>query len=223
MSKETKIDMGQALFSDRERFEMWFSENWKRTAVISLAVVVAVSVAFGIKNHIEDNRAKAAAALSAATTVESLKEAVAKYADSAAAPMAKIRLANMLFDKASYQDAIPYLQEVAGDADADVVLKNAAKMNYAKALELTGKTADAAKEFAALAAENGVSFSVKSEAAYNSARLYAKLGKTKAALEEIQNISVSGNTAGNPMMNIYVESANALKIAIENGEYGKLQ
>ena len=223
MSKENKIDMGQALFSDRERFEMWFSENWKRTAVISLAVVVAISVAFGIKNHIEESRANAAAALSAASTVETLKEAVGKYSDSAAVPMAKLRLANMLFDKGSYNDAIPYLKDVAGSADADSVLKNAAKMNYAKALELTGKTEDAAKAFAALAADNGISFSVKSEAAFNAARLYAKLGKTKAALEEIQNISVSGNASGNPMMNIYAESANALKIAIENGEYGKIQ
>ena len=223
MSKENKIDMGQALFSDRERFEMWFSENWKRTAIISLAVVVAVSVAFGIKNHIEESRAKAASELSAATNVETLKAAIEKYSDSAAAPMAKLRLANMLFDKANYTEAIPYLQAVANDSKADSVIKDSAKMNYAKALELTGKTEDAAKAFSAVASENGVNFSIKSEAAFNAARLYAKLGKTKAALAEIQNISVSGNTTGNPMMNVYAESANSLKIAIENGEYGKIQ
>ena len=223
MSKENKIDMGQALFSDRERFVMWFSENWKRTAIISLAVVVAISVAFGIKNHIEDSRAKAAAELAAASTVETLKAALQKHPGSSAAPIAKLRLANMLFDKANYAEAIPYLQEAANASDADIVVKNAAKMNCAKALELTGKIEDAAKAFSAIAAENGISFSVKSEAAFNAARLYAKLGKTKAALEEIQNISVSGNTTGNPMMNVYVESANSLKIAIENGEYGKIQ
>ncbi len=223
MSKENKINMGQALFSDRERFEMWFSENWKRTAIISLGIVVAISVAFGVKNHIEESRANAAAALSAASTEEALKEAISKHAGSAAVPMAKLRLANMLFDKENYKDAIPYLQDVANSADADVVLKNAAKMNYAKALELTGKIEDAAKAFSALAAENGISFSIKSEAAFNAARLYAKIGKTKAALEEIQNISVTGNTTGNPMMNVYAESANSLKIAIENGEYGKIQ
>ena len=223
MAKENKINMGQALFSDRERFEMWFSENWKRTAIISLAAVVAVSVAFGVKNHIEESRAEAASTLAAADTVDALKAALKKHPDSSAAPIAKLRLANMLFDKADYAGAIVYLKEIADASDADVVVKNAAKMNYAKALELTGKTEDAAKAFASIAATDGVNFSVKSEAAFNAARLYAKLGKTKAALEEIQNISISGNTSGNPMMNVYAESANALKIAIENGEYGKIR
>ena len=55
--KKIDAEMGQALFSDTERFEMWFAENWKKTAAVSLIIVIAISAAFGITGYIADRKA----------------------------------------------------------------------------------------------------------------------------------------------------------------------
>ena len=218
--KKVNSGMGEALFSDRERFEMWFTENWKKTAIISLVVVCAFSVAFGIRGHIENSRKAGAAELSAATTVDTLKAAIAKNSGNPAAAVAGVRLANMLFDAGRYAEAIPFLEQVAKDKDADPMLVSTEKMNIAKALELSGKLEDAAKAFSAAAAASS-NFIIKSESAFHAARLYAKLGKTAAALEEIQSIEAA--KAGNNAMSPYADDAAVLKLAIENGEYGKIK
>ena len=218
-----KIDsgMGEALFSDRERFEMWFTENWKKTAIISFAIVVVLSLAFGVAGYIADSKAAGAAELSAATTVDTLKAALEKHPDNPASAMARLRMANMLFDAERYNDAITYLTAIANDADADSVLVATAKLNIAKALELSGKLEEAAKAFSASAAAANDNFSIKCEAAFSAARLFAKLGKTASALEEIQNLDAA-NGAQNAV-SPYAADAAALKIAIENGEYGKIK
>ena len=213
--------MGVALFSDRERFEMWFTENWKKTAIISLAVVIAVSLAFGIVGKISENKAAGAAELSAATTVDALKAALEKHPDNPASPMARLRMANMLFDAERYTDAAAYLKQIADDANADPTLIATAKLNSAKALELSGKLEEAAKAFSSSAAASSGNFSIKCESAFSAARLFAKLGKTAAALEEIQSIEAAKNTQN--AMNPYAADAAALKVAIESGEYGKIK
>ena len=218
--KKINSGMGEALFSDRERFEMWFSENWKKAAVISLGIVVAISAAFGIAGHIKESRAQGAAELSAAATVDALKAALEKNASNPAAAVARLRMANMLFDAGRYSDAIVYLEQIAQDKNADTVLTETAKLNIAKALELSGKLEDAAKAFSASAAAANNNFAIKSEAGFSAARLYAKLGKTAAALEEIQNIESARDANA---MSPYADDASTLKIAIENGEYGKIR
>lgn len=222
-SNNKKIDsnMGVALFSDRERFEMWFAENWKKTAIISLAVVVIISLAFGIVGKISENKAAGAAELAAATTVDTLKAALAKHSDNPASPMARLRMANMLFDAARYSDATAYLKEIVDDADADQTLIATARLNIAKALELSGKREEAAKAFSSSAAASAGNFSIKCESAFSAARLLAKLGKTAAALEEIQSIEAAQNAQN--AMNPYAADAAALKVAIESGEYGKVK
>ena len=217
--KEISSEMGEALFSDRERFEMWFSENWKKTAFVSLGIVIVISAAFGIAGSIKESKAAGAAELSAATTVDTLKAAIKKHSDNPSAAMARLRLANMLFDAAKYSDAVEYLKQLAADKKADQILVSTAQLNIAKALELSGKLEDAAVAFsnAAIAAGN---VSIKAEAAFGAARLYAKLGKTAKALEEIQNLETA---AQGPQMNPYVAEAAALKVAILNQEYGKIK
>ena len=218
--KKIESGMGEALFSDRERFEMWFSENWKKTAIISLGVVIAISAAFGIANRISENKAAGAAELSAATTVDTLKAALEKNASNPAAAMERLRMANMLFDAGKYTDAITYLEQIVKDKDADQVLAATAKLNIAKALELSGKLEDAAKAFSDAAAAAKDNFSIKSEAGFSAARLYAKLGKTAVALEEIQSIE-SAKSAN--AMSPYADDAAALKVAISSGEFGKIK
>ena len=220
-NKKINSGMGEALFSDRERFEMWFSENWKKTAIISLGIVIVISAAFGIAGHIAECRAEGAAELSSATTVDTLKAALEKNASNPAAAMARLRMANMLFDAARYTDAIAYLEKIAQDKNADPVLVDTAKLNIAKALELSGKLEDAAKAFSAASAAAANNFAIKSEAGFSAARIYAKLGKTAVALEEIQSIEAARGTQN--AMSPYADDASALKIAIENGEYGKIK
>ena len=219
--KKINSGMGEALFSDRERFEMWFAENWKKTAFISLGVVIAVSAAFGIVNHIADCKAAGAAELAAATTIDTLKTALEKNSGNPAAAMAQLRMANMLFDAERYSDAIIYLKKITDNTNADPVLVSTAKLNIAKALELSGKIDEAAKAFSAAATTASNNISIKSEAAFGAARLLAKQGKTAAALEEIQNLEAAKDAQNN--MSPYIADAAALKIAIENGEYGKIK
>ena len=47
--KQKQIDsqIGQALFSDTERFEMWFSTYWKPAMGVALIIAVAAAVVFG--------------------------------------------------------------------------------------------------------------------------------------------------------------------------------
>lgn len=218
--KKINNGMGEALFSDRERFEMWFTENWKKTAIIALGVVVVFSAAFGIAGHIKAKRIAGAAELSAATTIDTLKAALKKNSDNPASSIARLRLANMLFDAGKYTDAIEYLNAIAADKNADQMLVNTAKLNIAKALELSGKLEESADAFSKCAAASGDNMSIKAEAAFGAARLYAKLGKTAKALAEITNIKSSVKDA---MMNPYVAEAASLEVAILNKEYGKIQ
>ena len=86
---------------------------------------------------------------------------------------------------------------------------------------MTGKIDEATKAFSAAATTASNNISIKSEAAFGAARLLAKQGKTAAALEEIQNLEAAKDAQNN--MSPYIADAAALKIAIENGEYGKIK
>ena len=220
--KQINSGMGEALFSDRERFEMWFAENWKKTAAVSLIIVIAISAAFGITGYIADRKAAGAAELSAATAVETLKAAIEKNAGNPAVAIAQLRMANMLFDEKKYDEAISYLKKISANTSADAVLVATAKLNIAKALELSGKTNEAINAFATAAIAANDNSAIKSEAVFGAARLLAKQGKTADALAEIKKLNQLTQGVQNSM-NPYAADAAALEIAIESGEYGKIQ
>ena len=50
-SKALNKEIGDALFSEDERFEMFFAANWKKILVAALAVVVAITAVFAIRLH----------------------------------------------------------------------------------------------------------------------------------------------------------------------------
>ena len=45
-TQQMNAEMSSALFSERERFEMLFAENWKKIAVIGVAFALVVALAF---------------------------------------------------------------------------------------------------------------------------------------------------------------------------------
>ena len=46
--KKINAEIGQALFSDTERFEMWFATYWKPACIVAIIIAVLVAVIFGI-------------------------------------------------------------------------------------------------------------------------------------------------------------------------------
>ena len=179
-SKALNKEIGDALFSEDERFEMFFAANWKKILVAALAVVVAITAVFAIRLHSSNAKKQAAAKLTEAATPAALEKALAENADAASADAARFRLAGMYIAEKKYDQALQVFDKLSSTAK-EPELRDKARLNAAYMLEMSGKNAEAAQKFAAVAAPGTSSPAVRAEAAYSAGRLFIALGKKEDA------------------------------------------
>lgn len=220
-TKAKKIDsrmeknMGSALFSDTERMEMWFADNWKKFGVTVLAAVVVICAVFGIWQYLLRQEAKAAAAIINAENAETLAAVLEKNSDSKAAAVGRVRLAEMLISDKKYDSAAAEAAKVVNSKSVDPILLDRAKLLLGAVNELKGDTAKAAATYAALGNDTAAAPAVRAEADYAAVRLYIDLKDYAAAKKILAKPRVSGSlTAG-----YWNNQMNFIDNALQNGEY----
>lgn len=211
-SKALNAELENALFSDVERWEMYFTTHWKTVVAVALAGVVVITAVFAIHSRTEKNARFAATQLSSATSTAELESAIAAHPQAPGANMARYRLAGSYLEKKEYDKALATIAPVTAGADA--ALGGKARMLEAYALELSGKTADAAHKFAALSKSEGVPVATRAEAACAAGRLLIDLGKkaeAKAILEDAEKLDIpAGSQSAGFWRDNAVETARSL-------------
>ncbi|MBR7103740.1 MAG: hypothetical protein IKC65_02250 [Lentisphaeria bacterium] len=212
--KKIDAEMGQALFSDTERFEMWFAAYWKPAAIAAAVIAVLTALVFWAVTAKNNADKKAAFALADANTAEELSAALKAYDGHPGTVMARYRLAKILMDSEKYQEAAKELDKISTE---DAVLSAKAKLAAAYAAELSGDTKGAISRF--LAVENTMQFSAaaRAEAGYSAGRLLIKAKDLKQAKAVLGRTALLGS--GSAAVGYWTENAKQTLIAIDNGEY----
>ena len=215
--KKINAQMGQALFSDTERFEMWFSTYWKPAAGAAVAVAILCALVFWGVTASEKSAKNAAFMLTDASTVETLEAALKAHASHPGAPIARYRLAKLLIDAKKYQDAVKQLDLIAADTNADKTLAAQAKLTSGYANELANECKKAIASFLAVESNADYPAALRAEAGYSAGRLLIKTGDTAQAKSVLGRTGLLGSA--NAGVGYWTENAKNTLIALENGEY----
>jgi hypothetical protein len=216
-NKELNAQMGQALFNDIERMEMWYSSNWKRFAVYAVSAACLVAIVFGVYQYITNSNKKSSYALADATTQEELVKVLAANPNHPGAALARFRLAKILIDSAKYADAIKELTTLTTNANTDASLKGSALLSLAFCQELNGKTSDAAKAFKSLGNDIQYNAAIRAEAKYHAARLLIKDKKFDEAATLLKSIPQGKSQ----ITAFWSSNAEMLLTSLEAGDFGK--
>lgn len=216
VKKDSKVlnkEIGNALFSDDERFEMFFAANWKKIMAAAVAVVVVITLVFAIRLHIANNAKRASARLATASTAADLEKALAENADAAGADAARFRLAGMYIADKKYAQAQVVLDKLAVSA-AEPSLRNKANLSAAYMSEMSGKLAEAAQRFSAIAALHANPAAMRAEAAYAAGRLYLALNKKTEAKQVLNHLQLMETSSGSNAVVFWKERAQMLERSI---------
>jgi len=212
-SKQLNREIENTLFSDNERFEMFFAANWKKIMAAAIAVVVAITLVFAIRMHVAKAGRQASAKLAAAANAAELEKALAENPRAAGADAARFRLAGMYQADKKYDRAYQVLDKLAANA-AEPQLRNKARLTAAYMLELAGKTADAVKRFSAIAALPATPAASRAEASYAAGRLYLQLGNKTEAKQVLGKLRMMEAPAGDVAVGFWKERAQMLEHSI---------
>lgn len=216
-TKQMNSEMSAALFSERERFEMLFAENWKKIAVIGVLVALVIALAFVAWSVANRSAIRAAHAFADAADAPALEKALAENSGKTGALTARQRLVQIYIDGKKYAEALKQLKLVAADPQADMNVRGNAVVTEALILELQGKVKEAAALFAKTAASANYKNAVRLTAAAAAGRLLAASEPDRAAAVLDQASRLMADT---PQANQALESVKELKLALANGELG---
>ena len=217
--KKIDAEIGQALFSDTERFEMWFATYWKPATAAALVIAVLAAIIFWIASARSSAEKKAAFELADAASVEEISAALKKHSGHAGAAAARFRLAKLQMEAKKYQEASKEFDKVANISGADATLVAKAKLASGYACELAGSYKDAISRFLAVEGNFDLPAALRAEAGYCAGRLLLKAGDVKQAKTVLGRTGIiAGKT---PAVAYWTENAKQTLIAIDNGEYIK--
>ena len=217
--KKIDAEIGQALFSDTERFEMWFATYWKPACFVAIIAAVLAAVIFGIATARSSADRKAAFELTDAATVSEISAALKKHPNHAGAAIARFRLAKLQLDAKNYKDAIAEFDKIANTSGVEATLAGKAKLASGYACELAGKKKEAVPRFLAVESNLELPAALRAEAGYNAGRLLVQTGDEKQAKTVLgQTGMISGNTQS---VSYWTGNAKQMLIGIDNGEYKK--
>jgi hypothetical protein len=217
--KKIDAEIGQALFSDTERFEMWFATYWKPACFVAIIAAVLAAVIFGIATARSSADRKAAFELTDAATVSEISAALKKHPNHAGAAIARFRLAKLQLDAKNYKDAIAEFDKIANASGVDATLAGKAKLASGYACELAGKKKEAVPRFLAVESNLELPAALRAEAGYNAGRLLIQTGDEKQAKTVLGRTGmISGNTQ---TVSYWTGNAKQMLIGIDNGEYKK--
>ena len=126
--KKMDAEIGQALFSDTERFEMWFATYWKPACIVAIAASILAAIVFWIASARSSADRKAAFELTDAATAAEISAALKKHPDHAGAAMARFRLATIQLAEKNYKDAVAEFDKIANTSGVDTSLAAQAKI-----------------------------------------------------------------------------------------------
>ena len=215
--KKIDAEIGQALFSDAERFEMWFSAYWKPAAGVAVVIAVLAAAAFWAVSARSAAERKAAFALADANTVEELTAAITENAGHAGVGIARYRLAKLLIDSEKYQEALKQLDAVSADNSVDPLLAAKARLSAGYACELEKNIKESTRRFLAVESDTTLPAAQRAEAGYSAGRLLVQTGDTAQAKAVLGRTALLG--AGSSGTGYWTENARQTLLALENGEY----
>lgn len=186
--------LGESLFSDRERMELWFAANWKKCVVLTFAVILIAGAAAAWHYFAQKNDAEFREKLGAAK-VEEIAGIIAEKPEHPAVPAARLRLANGLLAKGDVKGAKAEFDNLAAAAKAAVALQECGKIGSANCLELLGETQEARKSYQVLADDAANSLPTRAEAGFHAARLLIAAGNNAEAEKMLQKIADLGSNA----------------------------
>lgn len=213
-SKALNSAITQELMSDAERVEFLLVSHWKGIVAALIALAAAVAVGFLGYSAYRSSRHKAASALADASTVEELRAALDAYGSAPGASAARFRLATQLAAEKKYADALAELEKVASDSSNPMFAAQAALT--AAYLHETADDGKAVQAFADLGARPELPEQLRAEANFNAARIEAAAGRLTEAVDFLDRIP----KAGDSRIAVWSQQGGALRIAVENGEYG---
>ena len=216
-TQQMNAEMSSALFSERERFEMLFAENWKKIAVAGFIIALAVALAFAAWSFTNRSARQAAYAFADAVDAPAIEKALAQNPGKRGALAARQRLIQLYVDAKKYNEALAQLKLVAADPEADNSVRGNAALNEALILELTGKSKEAAAVFAKAAGNINFSNSIRLQACAAAARLLAPADPDGAAAVLAKGARLSGDTQAATQ---HLAVVKAMQLALENGELG---
>ena len=213
-SKAIHSAITHELMSDAERVEFLLVSHWK--GIVAALVALAAAVAFGFLGYTayRSSRHKAASALADASTEAELREALESYGSAPGAPAARFRLATRLAAEKKYADALAELEKVAADNSNPAFAAQAALT--AAYLHETAGDGKAMQAFADLGARPDLPELFRAEANFNAARIEAAAGRLPEAVGFLDRIP----KAADSQTAVWSQQGDALRIAIENNEYG---
>lgn len=218
-NKKIDAEIGQALFSDTERFEMWFATYWKPAIIVAIVAAVFAAVVFWIATARSSADRKAAFELADASTAAEISAALKKHSNHAGAAMARFKLAKLQLEAKKYKEAIAEFDKIANASNADATLAAKAKVASGYACELANDVKGAISRFLAVESNLNNPAVLRAEAGYSAGRLLIKTGDIKQAKSVLGR---TGLIAGNsPAVSYWTENAKQTLIAIDNGEYTK--
>ncbi len=216
--KKLNSEISQALFSDAERFEMFFAAHWRKITAAAIIVAIAIAGVFYFSGMKRRADRRAACVLADAVTAGDLERALAQYGRASGAPVARLRLVRLYTDGKQYDKALIEVKRVADDAEADATLRANAALTEAYLQEMSGKIDSAAKLFAALGARTTLPTALRAEATCNAGRLLIRQGngaEAKKALDAGSRLPATTTATA-----YWVGRCKSLLIALECGELG---
>ena len=216
-NRQMDAEMSSALFSERERFEMLFADNWKKIAVIGVAIALVIALAFAAWGMVNRSATRAAHSFADAADAPALEKALAENKGKKGALAARQRLAQLYVDAKDYKKALENFALIAADPEADSAVRGRARINEALVLELSGKSKEAAASFVKSANDVNFKNGIRLEAAVGAARLLAPADPNGAAavLDKAAKLTADSQSASQ-----YLAAVKAMKLALENGELG---
>jgi TolA-binding protein len=154
-----------------------------------IAICLLIITVFGLQalSHIKEAReANASIALMEAKSADALQQIINNFSATQAAPVAKLRLANLMLEEGDFATAASLFSEVAKSSNETLAI--AAKFGTIACLEATQKIDEAAAAYTAFADANSSSY-LATEARMAAARCLKTLGnvaEAKIIYEDIQ-------------------------------------
>lgn len=217
-NKKLNQELEKAMLGDAGSLGYEIASHWKLLLGITVGLAVLIAAFFWTAEYRQKTSRKAQHALAAAETVAELRGALAANKDSNAAPAARMKLARLLLTDKKYDEAIVELKLAASQAGSDH-LGATAELHEGYALELAGKTEEAAKAFSALSVKKSAPATIKAEAAYCAGRLFAARKELKEAVAVLDMARKADRGDAGTQWN---EMSLSLLRSIQAGEFGVL-
>lgn len=185
--KEKKVDVGNDLMDDFDKFENFVTTKWKSIVYFCIAIVVFVAIGatgYSIKNSMD---AKALTIISAAQTIEELNTVIAKYPGNPAVINARIKLATLFKNNKDYDKAIEQYSQIISASQTLDIQKWKAELNIGYISELKD-TKLGAQKFAEISVKASLPDYVRAEANFAAGRLFLSLNEKDKAVSFLKNV-----------------------------------